>query len=134
MQFQPQIVAMLIIPGNRTMVGGQGMVVKPYGITVEAMTVKDRAGKFESAVYDRRLLVYNLNAYAGPHSKLLKKIDEEQWDGLKHPVGRYAGPIPLSGTELPGIPAMGQPPRSEPPPAPQSPEKAESEGGESDAD
>lgn len=80
-------------------------------------------GKFESAVYDRRLLVYNLNAYAGPHSKLVKKVDEEQRDGLKRSVGRYSGPIPLSGTELPGIPALENPTRG-----------SKSEEGESDAD
>jgi len=38
------IVAMAVMPGHRTLVGGQGMVVKPHGVTVEAMTVKDRVG------------------------------------------------------------------------------------------
>ncbi|MFT5731470.1 MAG: imidazolonepropionase-like amidohydrolase [Planctomycetota bacterium] len=38
------IVVMNIQQGNDTVVAGQGMVVKPHGMTVEAMMVKPRAG------------------------------------------------------------------------------------------
>lgn len=31
-----------VIPGNATLIGGQGMVVRPFGKTVEDMTVRDR--------------------------------------------------------------------------------------------
>ncbi|MGA0869393.1 MAG: hypothetical protein ACO3UM_10710, partial [Planctomycetota bacterium] len=33
-----------VIPGNATLIGGQGMVVRPFGKTVEDMTVVDRGG------------------------------------------------------------------------------------------
>lgn len=33
-----------VIPGNSTLVGGVGMVVRPYGATVEDMAIRDRAG------------------------------------------------------------------------------------------
>jgi imidazolonepropionase-like amidohydrolase len=33
-----------VIPGNATLIGGQGMVVRPFGKTVEDMTVRDRGG------------------------------------------------------------------------------------------
>lgn len=33
-----------VIPGNRTLVGGQGMIVRPYGKTVEDMAIATRTG------------------------------------------------------------------------------------------
>lgn len=33
-----------VIPGNSTLLGGRGMVVRPHGKTVEDMTVRDRGG------------------------------------------------------------------------------------------
>lgn len=33
-----------VIPGNRTLIGGQGMVCKPYGQTVEDLTIRGRGG------------------------------------------------------------------------------------------
>lgn len=38
------VVALNVMPGNRTLIGGQGLVVKPHGLTVEDMTVKGRSG------------------------------------------------------------------------------------------
>jgi len=38
------VVAMLVLPGNNTLLGGTGTVVKPYGRTVEAMLIKRYAG------------------------------------------------------------------------------------------
>ncbi len=38
------VVAMLILPGNNTLLGGTGNIVKPYGRTVEAMLVKRYKG------------------------------------------------------------------------------------------
>ncbi len=70
-------------------------------------------GRFESAVYDRRLLVYNLNDYAGPHDTLARKIeDEEQRASCRTPVRPYEGPVPASGEKLHGIEPLG-PPRGE---------------------
>ncbi|MCB1045937.1 MAG: 4Fe-4S binding protein [Calditrichaeota bacterium] len=64
-------------------------------------------GKFESSVFDRRLLVYNLNTYAGPHSALAAKIeDPEARAASMVPVGRYEGALPLSGTAMDGLPAL----------------------------
>ncbi len=54
--------------------------------------------EFESAVYDRRLLIYGLNRYAGPPaSALLKEADPEARKKLMEPRGRYDGPLPLGG-------------------------------------
>jgi imidazolonepropionase-like amidohydrolase len=39
----------LVIPGNETVIGGTGRVVKPYGLTVEAMTVRVDGGMKISA-------------------------------------------------------------------------------------
>lgn len=69
---------------------------------------------FESSVFDRRLLVYTLNDYAGPPSKIIARAEKkgEMVDELKatyQPRGRYAGPVPLSGVAMPGIPALGAP-------------------------
>jgi len=38
------VVAMLVLPGNNTLLGGTGTLVKPYGRTVEAMLVKRYTG------------------------------------------------------------------------------------------
>jgi len=38
------VVAMLVLPGNNTLLGGTGTVVKPYGRTVEAMLIKRYTG------------------------------------------------------------------------------------------
>jgi NADH-quinone oxidoreductase subunit I len=63
-------------------------------------------GDFEHAVFDRRLLVYNLNGYAGPHASLWDKVeDEEQRRHLSTPVRPYDGKVPLSGTSMAGCPA-----------------------------
>jgi len=64
-------------------------------------------GAFENSVYDRRLLVYNLNTYAGPHAALAEKIeDPEARAASRVPVGRYEGPLPLEGTPMDGLPAL----------------------------
>ncbi len=60
--------------------------------------------EFESAVYDRRLLIYGLNRYAGPPaSLLLKEPDPEARKKLMEPRGRYAGPVPLGGEVYPNV-------------------------------
>lgn len=38
------VVAMLVLPGNNTLLGGTGTVVKPYGRTVESMLIKRYTG------------------------------------------------------------------------------------------
>jgi len=38
------VVAMLVLPGNNTLLGGTGTIVKPYGRTVEAMIIKRYTG------------------------------------------------------------------------------------------
>ncbi len=42
-----------VIPGNSTLLGGRGMVVRPYGKTVEDMTVRDAGGLKLSLQADR---------------------------------------------------------------------------------
>ena len=61
---------------------------------------------FEHAVYDRRLLVFNLNRCAGPHAALWDKVESaEDRARLAVKVGPYDGPLPVNGTSLPGLPA-----------------------------
>ena len=61
---------------------------------------------FESAVYDQRLLIYNLNHYAGPAAAALMKVaDPEERKKMMEPRGFYEGPVPLCGARLPGCPA-----------------------------
>jgi NADH-quinone oxidoreductase subunit I len=69
---------------------------------------------FEGAVYDRRLLVFQLNKYAGPPSIAIKRA-EKKGEGVEElkattiPRTRYEGKIPLAGSALPGVPALGTP-------------------------
>src|SRR3989338_1990848 len=66
--------------------------------------VIEMTGEYESSVYDRRLLIYNLNDYHGPHTKALQKIeDPEQRKKAIEPNDIYSGPVPLAGTPLAGI-------------------------------
>jgi len=66
---------------------------------------------FEAAVYDRRLLVYSLNKYAGPPAIAIKRAEKKQEnvEALKATVDsrkRYEGKVPLAGVALPGVPAL----------------------------
>jgi NADH-quinone oxidoreductase subunit I len=64
--------------------------------------------KFESSVYDRRLLVYSLNELSGPDAKAMKKLEETDpaaKEKYLKPINRYEGPTPLGGTSLPGNPS-----------------------------
>lgn len=47
------IAAIHVIPGNRTLIGGQGMVCKPYGQTVEDLAIRARGGLKISLHADR---------------------------------------------------------------------------------
>jgi NADH-quinone oxidoreductase subunit I len=67
------------------------VIACPFG----ALTM---SGSFEAAVYDRRLLTYNLNRYAGPPASVLQKTeDPEQRLKMMEPRGAYSGPVPLGG-------------------------------------
>jgi NADH-quinone oxidoreductase subunit I len=60
--------------------------------------------EFENAVYDRRLLIYNLNRYAGPPaSTIMKEADPDARAKMMEPRDRYGGPVPLNGQALPNI-------------------------------
>jgi formate hydrogenlyase subunit 6/NADH:ubiquinone oxidoreductase subunit I len=59
---------------------------------------------FESSVYDRRLLIFNLNHYAGPTAKEMAKIDSpEERARQMTPVGPYEGPVALMGKPIDGV-------------------------------
>lgn len=63
-------------------------------------------GRFEGAVFEKRLLVYNLNRYAGPTSAALMKLtDPEERRKLVEPRDVYSGPVPLRGVSVPGADA-----------------------------
>ena len=84
----------------------------------------EMTGEFEHAVFDRRLLVFTLNKYAGPPaSVLLKEPDEAVRAAAMEPRDCYGGPVPLNGTDLPNLKALAvtprlDPVRSKPAPAP----------------
>lgn len=63
------------------------------------------SGSFEGAVFDRRLLVYSLNRYAGPSGPALAKVENEaERRQMMEPRLPYSGPVPLNGVALAGIP------------------------------
>jgi NADH-quinone oxidoreductase subunit I len=67
----------------------------------------EMTGDFESSVYDRRLLVFNLNEYAGPTADQLKKLDDSELaQSQMQPMDKYHGPIPMCGVEMDGIPRL----------------------------
>lgn len=66
----------------------------------------EMTGNFESAVYDRRLLIYNLNKYAGPPAKELDKLSEEERQQVVDLRETYSGPVPLAGVDVPGLPTI----------------------------
>ena len=60
--------------------------------------------EFETAVYDRRLLIFNLNRYAGPWAGILNKQEDAAIRAkMIEPRDRYGGPVPLNGTALPKV-------------------------------
>jgi NADH-quinone oxidoreductase subunit I len=69
---------------------------------------------FEGAVFDRRLLVFQLNTVAGPPSIAFKRAEKkgegvEELKATMEPRGRYEWKAPLAGTALPGVPSLGTP-------------------------
>jgi NADH-quinone oxidoreductase subunit I len=65
---------------------------------------------FENAVYDRRLLIYTLNRYAGPPASVLHKEENpETCRKMMEPRDRYGGPVPANGHFLPNVTPLGAP-------------------------
>ncbi len=65
---------------------------------------------FENAVYDRRLLVYTLNRYAGPTANvLLKEENLEAREAMMTKIDAYGGQVPMNGYALPTVAALGTP-------------------------
>jgi NADH-quinone oxidoreductase subunit I len=66
------------------------------------------SGEFESSVYDRRLLVYDLTPYAGPPATVLAKVEaaDEQAKMMEARIP-YGGPVPMNGTKMDGVPVLG---------------------------
>lgn len=68
---------------------------------------------FESSVYDRRLLVTQLNQYAGPPAKVIEKMDDDkrslQLEDVKNKKReKYKNaPVPLNGTIMAGVSKLG---------------------------
>jgi formate hydrogenlyase subunit 6/NADH:ubiquinone oxidoreductase subunit I len=57
---------------------------------------------FENAVYDRRLLVFTLNHYAGPPASVIQKqADPMVRLNMMEPCDRYGGPGPLGSGAVP---------------------------------
>jgi NADH-quinone oxidoreductase subunit I len=85
------------------------------------------SGDFESSVYDRRLLIYNLNHYAGPAARVLQKVESpEELAQMLNDRALYSGDMPMCGVPLDGVKALGAPPAAE---SADSPEASEAEDG-----
>lgn len=70
--------------------------------------------EFENAVYDRRLLIFNLNHYAGPTAAVLEKEpDPEKRKALMEPRETYGGPVPMAGHYIPDVRPLGTPQENE---------------------
>ncbi len=75
----------------------------------------EMTAEFEHAVFDRRLLIFTLNRYAGPPaSALLKEPDEATRAAAMEPRDCYGGPVPLNGTDFPYLKALAVAPRPDP--------------------
>lgn len=62
---------------------------------------------FEGAVFDRRLLVYNMSRYAGPAASVLMKVeDPAERAKAMEPRTPYSGPIPMRGKRMAGLAAL----------------------------
>lgn len=60
--------------------------------------------EFENAVYDRRLLIFTLNRYAGPCAAIMNKQEDPSLrTKMMTPTDRYGGPVPLNGTAMPVV-------------------------------
>jgi NADH-quinone oxidoreductase subunit I len=64
---------------------------------------------FEAAVFDRRLLVFDILPYAGPPAKDLAKVelqdDRDKLIDLRLP---YEAEVPMRGVAMPGVAALGE--------------------------
>ena len=77
--------------------------------------------QFENAVYDRRLLIFTLNRYAGPPASILEKEpDPQKRQAMIEPRDRYGGPVPMSGQSIPDVHPLGPPAQGEADTAPLS--------------
>jgi NADH-quinone oxidoreductase subunit I len=69
--------------------------------------------EIENAVYDRRLLIFTLNRYAGP--SVLRKVEPiEARSKMMEPRDRYGGPVPLNGTAMPVVQPLTVKPEDKP--------------------
>ncbi|MBI2435968.1 MAG: 4Fe-4S binding protein [Candidatus Hydrogenedentes bacterium] len=59
--------------------------------------------EFENAVYDRRLLIYNLNTQAGAAARFVVEEEAEMRRKMMAPREVCGGPIPLNGHYLPRV-------------------------------
>lgn len=87
------ITTMLVLPGNDTLIGGTGLIVKPHGRTVEAMLVKRYAGlkislkPFQTSrmghLRNLRREFLELNEYLQERTEKLAEAKEKGDDALR---------------------------------------------------
>lgn len=79
-----------VIPGNKTLLGGTGMVVKPYGKTVEEMAVRAHTGLKMSLlssgsrmaqIHKMRRALEDIKDYIADYERRKKEFDEEKAAG-----------------------------------------------------
>ncbi len=74
--------------------------------------------EFENAVFDRRLLVFNLNRQAGPAASVALEEENPDIRNLMYdPRDVFGGPVPLNGFSLPYMPPLAVTPVPDPAPA-----------------
>jgi NADH-quinone oxidoreductase subunit I len=71
--------------------------------------------EFENAVYDRRLLIFNLNKYAGQPASALSKVEDPKLrEQMMEERDVYGGPVPLNGVAMPVVQPVLKPSPVEP--------------------
>lgn len=81
-----------VIPGNQTMIGGSGMVVRPYGKTVEDMAVlsktglkmslgSSRGGSRMAQIQKMRRALKDIKEYMADYERRKKEFEEEKAAG-----------------------------------------------------
>jgi imidazolonepropionase-like amidohydrolase len=81
------VVAMLVLPGNNTLLGGTGTVVRPHGLTVESMLIKKYVGLKVSLRPTRSTSrmghMQRFRRYMNDLKEYLKKYEQRKEDAKK---------------------------------------------------
>ncbi len=101
------VTTICVMPGNATLIGGQGMIVKPHGLTVEQMIVKRDAGLKISMDPPR-------SGSRMSHVQKLRRTFIELKDELERIAEKRAEAAEAAKAETSGVGPPPAPPKEEP--------------------